>query len=101
MFDDIKDEMTRKICELRIWLSNVDDGDDYAAINKGLYYVYIYGIYEETVRMVVQRTIAELNSKFIKIDKCFLVSDKINEVFNLINNEDLSCVKKIIIKDNQ
>lgn len=42
MFDDIKDEATRKICELRIWLSNINDGDDYSAINKGLYYVYIY-----------------------------------------------------------
>lgn len=47
MFDEIKEEMTRKICELRIWLSNINDSDDFSAINKGLFYVYIYGIYEE------------------------------------------------------
>ena len=54
MFDEIKEEMTRKICELRIWLSNINDSDDFSAINKGLFYLHIYGIYEEIVRTVVQ-----------------------------------------------
>lgn len=53
MFDEIKNEMTRKICELRIWLSNMRDDDDFSSINKGLFYVYIYGIYEEIVRQTV------------------------------------------------
>ena len=70
MFNEIKEEMTRKICELRIWLSNISDSDDFSAINKGLFYVYIYGIYEETVRTVVQKTIEELNAKSVKIDEC-------------------------------
>lgn len=55
MFDEIKNEMTRKICELRIWLSNMRDDDDFSSINKGLFYVYIYGIYEEIVRQTVQK----------------------------------------------
>ena len=70
MFDEIKEEMTRKICELRIWLSNINDSDDFSAINKGLFYLHIYGIYEETVRTVVQKTIEELNTKSVKIDEC-------------------------------
>lgn len=70
MFDEIKEEMTRKICELRIWLSNINDSDDFSAINKGLFYLHIYGIYEETVRTVVQKTIEELNAKSVKIDEC-------------------------------
>lgn len=70
MFNEIKEEMTRKICELRIWLGNISDGDDFASISKGLFYVYIYGIYEETVRSVVQKTIEELNAKSVKIDEC-------------------------------
>lgn len=70
MFDEIKNEMTRKMLELRIWLSNIDDNNEFSVINKGLFYVYIYGIYEETVRNVVQKTIEELNSKSVKIDEC-------------------------------
>lgn len=70
MFNEIKEELTRKICELRLWLSNINDSDDFSAINKGLFYVYIYGIYEETVRTVVQKTIEELNAKSVKIDEC-------------------------------
>lgn len=70
MFNEIKEELTRKICELRLWLSNINDSDDFSVINKGLFYVYIYGIYEETVRTVVQKTIEELNAKSVKIDEC-------------------------------
>lgn len=70
MFDEIKNENTRKMRELRIWLSSLNDADEFAAINKGLFYVYIYGIYEETVRSVVQETIEELNARRIKIDEC-------------------------------
>lgn len=70
MFDEIKNEMTRKMLELRIWLSNIDDNNEFSVINKGLFYVYIYGIYEETVRNVVQKTIEELNAKSVKIDEC-------------------------------
>ena len=62
--------MTRKICELKIWLGNINDSDSFSATNKGLYYVYAYGIYEETVRNVVQKTIEELNAKSIRIDEC-------------------------------
>jgi len=42
VFNEIKEELTRKICELRLWLSNINDSDDFSAINKGLFYVYIY-----------------------------------------------------------
>ena len=67
MFDEIKNEMTRKICELRIWLSNMRDDDDFSSINKGLFYVYIYGIYEEIVRQTVQKTIEELNARLMNV----------------------------------
>mgnify|MGYP004496980655 CR=1 FL=1 len=70
MFEEIKDEITRKIRELRMWLIGINDNDEFAAINKGLYYVYIYGIYEETIRAVVQKTIEELNAKSVRIDEC-------------------------------
>ena len=47
MFDDIKTDLTSKMLELKIWLSNLNDNDDFSQINKGLYFVYVYGIYEE------------------------------------------------------
>lgn len=34
MFDEIKEEMTRKICELRIWLSNINDSDDFLRLTR-------------------------------------------------------------------
>lgn len=70
MFDKIKNENIRKMRELKIWLSSFNDADEFSAINKGLFYVYVYGIYEETVRSVVQETIEELNAKKLKINEC-------------------------------
>lgn len=70
MYSEIKDEVTRKMRELKIWLNSINDGDEFSAINKGLFYVYIYGIYEETIRSVVQKTIEELNARTIKVDEC-------------------------------
>lgn len=78
MFDEIKNEMTRKIFELKMWLDRIGDRDDFSVINKGLFYVYIYGIYEETVRTVVQKTIEELNVKSVKISECIF------ELYSLI-----------------
>ena len=70
MFENIRKECIRKFCELKVWLNNIQDNDEFSAINKGLYFVYVYGVYEETVRMVVQKTIEELNSANIKVEQC-------------------------------
>jgi len=39
------------------------------------------------------------SNDFIGIDKCLLASDRINEIISVLNNEDLSLVKEIVIKD--
>lgn len=82
LFDEIKDELTRKICELKLWLANIDERNQYCNITKGLYFVYIYGIYEETIRQVVSTTIDELNNAEVKIDEC------IYELYSLIFSEE-------------
>ena len=41
----------------------------------------------------------DIDNKLISIDKCLLVSDRVNELYNKICLEDLSLVKKIIIKE--
>ena len=38
-------------------------------------------------------------NNIIKIDKCFLVSDRVNKIINVLNSLDLSEVNDIIIKD--
>ena len=82
MFDEIKNEVTRKFCELKIWIQNIDESNSYCNISKGLFFVYVYGIYEETVRQVVTATIDELNQANIKIDEC------IYELYSLIFCEE-------------
>ena len=82
MFENIREESTRKFCELKLWVSNIDPDNSYSAINRGLFFVYVYGIYEETVRQVVSETIDELNRAHIKIDEC------IYELYSLIFSEE-------------
>ena len=43
--------------------------------------------------------LVSIDNKLINIDKCILVSDKVNELYNVICKEDLSNVRKIVIKE--
>lgn len=64
-----------------MWIQNAipDDGiistseginDVNSKIIKGLYFVYVYGIYEAIIQRIVQRTIDIINSNSIKIGEC-------------------------------
>ena len=46
MYEEIKKDLIRKLLELKLWLQSIDNKDQ---ISKGLFFVYIYGIYEKTV----------------------------------------------------
>lgn len=82
MFEHIKEETTRRFCELKLWVSNIDDTNVYSVSTRGLFFVYIYGIYEEIIREVVSATIDELNHSNIKINEC------IYELYALIFSDD-------------
>ena len=43
--------------------------------------------------------LVSINNDVINIDKCYLVSDNVNKLYELINKEDLSKVEKVIIKE--
>lgn len=43
--------------------------------------------------------LVSIDNNFVCVDKCYLVSEKINYLYQRICNEDLSLVKKIIIKE--
>ena len=91
LFDEIKNELTRKVCELKLWLANIDERNQYCNITKGLYFVYMYGIYEETIRQVVSTTIDELNNADVKLDECayelysLIFSDEYDGMYNVGN----------------
>lgn len=73
MFKDIKREITRKFLELKLWVTNIPPGtpgNDFEAISFGLFFVYIYGIYEESIRRITSETIEGLNNSNVTIDKC-------------------------------
>mgnify|MGYP003278127170 CR=1 FL=1 len=92
MFEEIAEEITRKFREIKLWLSNIDTEKAYATIDMGLFFVYIYGVYEETVRKVVSNTILELNNEHIPIDKCIfdlyslIFSKEYDGIYNVGND---------------
>lgn len=43
--------------------------------------------------------LVSIDNGILNIERCCLVSDKVNELYKLINNEDLSKVNKIVIKE--
>lgn len=79
MYNEIKETETRKIRDLRMWVQDIQ----YSISNirdiakrpiseknteKGLFFVYAYGIIEDTVRNVVLETIQHLNNAQIDIN---------------------------------
>lgn len=61
MLDDVKEELIRKNRDLKVWIEGLDDEPN-KAIERGLYFVYSYGIFEWLVNTVIQRTIEEINA---------------------------------------
>lgn len=58
--------------------------------------------YRNKVTLKVQNKVGyygNKSNKFIGINRCELVSEKINELISILNNQDLSNVKSITIKD--
>jgi len=43
--------------------------------------------------------LVSIDNKIIKVDECLLVSERVNELYKRICNEEISMIKKIIIKE--
>ena len=43
--------------------------------------------------------LVDINNNFIEIDKCLLVSDRVNKLLSVLKKEDLSKVRKIVIRE--
>lgn len=95
-FEDIRTEITRKFVELKLWVSNIPNDSinaEFATISKGLFFVYLYGIYEEIVRKTIYTTIDALNKSSIKIGDCkfelytMLFSPEYDALYNVGNEK--------------
>ena len=74
-FEDIRAEITRKFMELKRWVSDISSDSanaetEFAIISKGLFFVYLYGIYEEIVKKTIYATVDALNNSSIEINDC-------------------------------
>lgn len=86
MFDDLKRDSTDKLIKIKLYLSEIDAmiptppalPNEFQNTLKGLFFVYLYGVFEMVVTKTVGRTIDELNSSGAKISECKV------ELFSLI-----------------
>lgn len=109
MFEDIREDTSEKFRELNVWLQGIDDQDALSPITKGLFFVYVYGIYEETIRTVVGRTIDELNRSEVTMDQCIwelyalILSEQYDGLYGVGNERKWEKRWEIsrILKDNQ
>ena len=73
MFNSIRETITRNFRDLKLWVSNIPDvqnGTDFQAACYGLFFVYIYGMYEEIIRTIISTTISKLNESSVYIEQC-------------------------------
>lgn len=80
MFEDIKRDIEANIRGIRLWTENIYKGQEedsrgpdpfgFREISAGLFFVYIYGVYEEIVRRIITETIRALNNAGIHIEQC-------------------------------
>lgn len=73
MFDSIREAITRNFRDIKLWVSSIPDaqnGPDFQAVSFGLFFVYVYGVYEEIIRAIVSTTISELNDTAVDIGQC-------------------------------
>lgn len=78
MFDDIKHETTDMLLKIKLYVDEIsqmippvpESPSDFQNALKGLFFVYLYGVYEKIITKTIGRTIEELNSSGAKISEC-------------------------------
>lgn len=97
MFSDIKNKSSSALTEIRKYLIEVknnipnppDPPTDYDNICKGLFFVYIYGVYEATISQTVIRCIELINNSNVNISSCR------EELLCLILNDEYNSIKSV------
>ncbi len=96
MFEEVREQITRNILEIKIWIENIapnGGNPDFKATSYGLFFVYVYGVYEAIVKRVISITIDELNHTGIGIGSCayelypVLLSNEYDSLYQVGNDK--------------
>ncbi len=90
MYEDIKREATDKLIKVKLYLNEIKASiapppalpNEFQNTLKGLFFVYLYGIFEMVITKTIGRTIDGLNSSGVKVSDCKL------ELLSLILNPE-------------
>lgn len=80
MYEYIRNDLITRMRELQIWIDSLDERDSFSKVSKGLFFVYLYGIWESVIKQVVLQTIVALNASNELIGDC--VYDLYSMVFS-------------------
>ena len=92
MFNDVRTRITQNILDIKIWVENIpSDGSNpgFQATSYGLFFVYIYGIYESIIKQIIGITINKLNQSGAKIDTC------IYELYSLLLSSEYDTLYQV------
>lgn len=99
MYSDIKSNATHNFFEVKKFLQEIKRKevglapDDLNDTSKGLFFVYIYGVYEEIVRKTVIRTIEQINQVGVHISQVkfellqLVLSNEFDALYNVGNEK--------------
>ena len=79
MYETIRSDLSTKMRDLLMWLDSLTENQK---ICKGLFFVYLYGIWEATVMAVLQQTIMAVNQANISIQ------DGIYDIYTLAFSDE-------------
>lgn len=118
VFNDIKEETTSGFLKVKSYLSELGmalpapptSPSDFQNTLKGLFFVYVYGVFERTITKTIGRTISGLNSAGVKISECkidllaLVLSPEYDALYGAGDNTKWPKrwnVSKKLIEDNQ
>ncbi|WP_447409814.1 MAE_28990/MAE_18760 family HEPN-like nuclease [Clostridium perfringens] len=101
MFSEIRSTSTSRLIEVREYLDKVESSipipplqpSNYDNICKGLFFVYIYGIYEYTIVKTILKTIELINNEGPKLSECkvdllcLILNDEYNSISSVGANK--------------
>lgn len=97
MFSEIKRTTTSSLLEIKKYLDEVakllptlpEQPNDFHNSLKGLFFVYLYGVYESAVTKTVRATVEALNDSHILLSECIV------ELYTMILNDEYDSIEGV------
>ncbi|MDO5327150.1 MAG: MAE_28990/MAE_18760 family HEPN-like nuclease [Clostridia bacterium] len=96
MFEVVRERITREMLGIKMWVESIpSDGSnpDFQTSSYGLFFVYIYGVYESIIKQIIGITINELNQSGVGIASCIyelysvLLSNEYDSLYQIGNDK--------------